>query len=408
MRLTRRQWAELNLPAARSVHAAMIEAGVPVREAWPRLGRAVDIARRTGRDLAEVLAETRLADPLGPAAVHAEIEQVSAEATTTAEATAAAIGAAPELIAPSALATLTEAEVLAFDALLLPGGRGVRTELGADPEVGRVLRLLHAAGRPIGALGQGPAALLAAGPRPDGHWWFEGHRLTALSNDEARQLPEAAEDTEPESALKQAGALYEEGPGSWIAHVVTDRGLLTGQNPESAGPVAHALLTRLGLPGCPPPAAPAPPARGGQLPETLGGRLVHHLGHRDLDSALALFDPAATVCLEPLGLDGPVRTVGRAFLSHLLHAFPDLRLRPRSGFAGDGAEVLELSIGGTQFAAFLGAPEQRRHIEFRTAWVLDHDGERITAWDARWCHGLLLRELGVQDTALPEPIEVPV
>jgi putative intracellular protease/amidase len=49
----------------------------------------------------------------------------------------------------------------------------------------------------------------------------------------------------PQDALTQAGARYSHSDAPFSAHVVTDRELITGQNPASAPAVAQELLERL-------------------------------------------------------------------------------------------------------------------------------------------------------------------
>lgn len=48
-----------------------------------------------------------------------------------------------------------------------------------------------------------------------------------------------------QDALTQAGGQYSQADTAFSAHVVTDRELITGQNPASASAVAQELLERL-------------------------------------------------------------------------------------------------------------------------------------------------------------------
>jgi putative intracellular protease/amidase len=47
-----------------------------------------------------------------------------------------------------------------------------------------------------------------------------------------------------ETRLRQAGAVFEHGE-PWASYVVVDGNLITGQNPDSAGATAQALLAAL-------------------------------------------------------------------------------------------------------------------------------------------------------------------
>ena len=77
--------------------------------------------------------------------------------------------------------------------------------------------------------------LLSAPERADGLWLFDGYRMTSFTDEEEEQ-------TEAERlglawrldvALKNAGAVFDDGPSAWISHVVVDRNLITGQNPRN-------------------------------------------------------------------------------------------------------------------------------------------------------------------------------
>ena len=49
-------------------------------------------------------------------------------------------------------------------------------------------------------------------------------------------------------ALKNAGAVFDDGPSAWGSHVVVDRNLITGQNPGSTEATADAVIRKLRTP----------------------------------------------------------------------------------------------------------------------------------------------------------------
>ena len=49
-------------------------------------------------------------------------------------------------------------------------------------------------------------------------------------------------------ALKNAGAVFDDGPAAWISHVVVDRNFITGQNPGSTEATAGAVVKKLRAP----------------------------------------------------------------------------------------------------------------------------------------------------------------
>ena len=120
-------------------------------------------------------------------------------------------------------------------------------DLADSPDVTRVLRLLHEKNATIGALCHGPAFLLSAPARPDGQWLFDGYRLTSFTDEEEDQtrVGKLGLRWYLEGALKNAGAIFDDSPAAWTSHVVVDRNLVTGQNPQSADAVADAVLKHM-------------------------------------------------------------------------------------------------------------------------------------------------------------------
>jgi putative intracellular protease/amidase len=78
---------------------------------------------------------------------------------------------------------------------------------------------------------------------------FAGYRMTVIGNQEEEQAKGALKGGVmkllAQTGLEQAGASYSSNTAPWSAHVVTDRELITGQNPGSAPQVGQALLARL-------------------------------------------------------------------------------------------------------------------------------------------------------------------
>lgn len=140
---------------------------------------------------------------------------------------------------------LAEVELDDFAAVFYPGGHGPMEDLAVDADSGRLLVAALDSGKPLAVVCHGPAALLAA-DRADGANAFAGYRATAFTNEEEGQAG-FAERTKwlLQDRLTAAGVDIEAGE-PWAPHVVTDRNLITGQNPASAGPVAEELLKKLG------------------------------------------------------------------------------------------------------------------------------------------------------------------
>jgi putative intracellular protease/amidase len=151
-----------------------------------------------------------------------------------------------------------------FDAVYVPGGHAPMQDLLYSPALGKLLAYFHHHAKPTALVCHGPVALLATLDDPAGftrqlerassaqsagRWIYAGYRMTVISNAEEEAakglLKGGSLKFTPETALRNAGGIYQGNPENWTANVVTDRELITGQNPASADAVADALLHRL-------------------------------------------------------------------------------------------------------------------------------------------------------------------
>jgi ketosteroid isomerase-like protein len=122
------------------------------------------------------------------------------------------------------------------------------------------------------------------------------------------------------------------------------------------------------------------------------------IGARDIEGAMKLVAPEATVRLVPLGVTGSLAADGRRYFEALAAAFPDLRLRIRSLFvATDGTAVVEVTVEGTQAGEFLGIINQEKHMDLDQAWLLHvADDGLVDAATGYWCQAMLYRRLAVK------------
>ncbi len=128
-----------------------------------------------------------------------------------------------------------------FEGVFYPGGHGPLWDLAEDRDSITLIESMHAAGKPIGAVCHGLAALRHA-KRHDGRPLVDGKKVTGFTNTEeeavqlARIVPFSVEDM-----LKQRGGIFSKGP-DWGSYVLVDGKLVTGQNPASSEQAARALL----------------------------------------------------------------------------------------------------------------------------------------------------------------------
>ena len=247
VRVTFTHFSELNLVAVRRVYLALRDAGMEPAEARKAVESAAHRAWRRNVDFIEVLAaDDEVTSRLSVDRIREIRDEVWQASRARADSAAGALARLHGLHQPGNLTALTDEEILDFDGVFIPGGHGAMVDLADSPDIGRVLWLMQGAGKTITALCHGPAALLSA-PEIDGTWMFDGYRMTAFTDEEEDQT-KAGKVGMPwylEAALKNRGAIFDDGDAAWVSHVAIDRNLITGQNPGSAEAAAGAMLKRL-------------------------------------------------------------------------------------------------------------------------------------------------------------------
>lgn len=132
----------------------------------------------------------------------------------------------------------------AYDIIYFAGGWGAAFDLGQSEELGRKVTAAYAAGRVLGGICHGPLGLLR-GRTPDGELIVKGRRLTSVTDKQVRELGIGITPLHPETALREAGALFEskthKARDFFANHFVADGDLITGQN-QNAGPMVARLM----------------------------------------------------------------------------------------------------------------------------------------------------------------------
>jgi putative intracellular protease/amidase len=249
IRFTLQHNTDLDLAAARRIALLLQQRGHSAAQAHAVVSRAAKAAWRGSRHLVDMLdgdAQAGLA--------RGDLQAAADEQRRVSEALSAERKAKLDAIdgfqRPVDLSALGDEELAGFDAVFAPGGHGPMVDLAGNPHVARLLTVLHERRAPIAALCHGPALLLSAPERSDGQWLFDGYRMTCFTDEEEDQ-------TEPgrlglpwyvDTALKNAGAVFDDGPQAWASHVVVDRNVITGQNPGSTEAVADAVIKALRVP----------------------------------------------------------------------------------------------------------------------------------------------------------------
>jgi putative intracellular protease/amidase len=139
---------------------------------------------------------------------------------------------------------IADLDFTGYDIIYFAGGWGAAFDLGQSEELGRQVSEAYAAGRVLGGICHGPLGLLR-GRTPSGELIVKGRRLTAVTDKQIHELGVGITPLHPETALRQAGALFEGQRHPWrdffANHYVADGDLITGQN-QNAGPMVGRLM----------------------------------------------------------------------------------------------------------------------------------------------------------------------
>lgn len=138
---------------------------------------------------------------------------------------------------------LSEVDVLDYDVVFFPGGLGPMVDITGNPEVQATVTRAWNAGMIVSAVCHGPSAFLGV-TLDDGSPLVRGRKLTAFSDAEEDGYADKDVPFDLEAALRDEGALYES-TDPWQPKLVVDGRLITGQNPQSATLVGHALVDAL-------------------------------------------------------------------------------------------------------------------------------------------------------------------
>ncbi|MFT4081466.1 MAG: type 1 glutamine amidotransferase domain-containing protein [Nocardioides sp.] len=249
IRITLEHTTDLDLVAGRRIAQRMVAAGRTPSQAHDLISAAARIAWLQHRRLVDVMLSEGIDGGLPEAALRDGVAELEAASTAVRDDRLARLARIEGFAAPVALSSLTDEQLGEFDAVFAPGGHGPMVDLPENPDVARLLSVLHEQGKTISALCHAPALLLAAPDRIDGQWLFEGFRLTSYTNEEEDQnkIGRLGMPWLLASALQNAGAIFDDAPYPWASHVVVDRNLITGQNPYSTEATADAVLKALEL-----------------------------------------------------------------------------------------------------------------------------------------------------------------
>lgn len=145
---------------------------------------------------------------------------------------------------------IASVDFTSYDIIYFAGGWGASFDLAQSELLGRKVSEAWAAGKVVGGICHGPLGLLKA-KKPNGELLVKGRRLTAVTDKQIHEVGVEITPLHPESALRQAGALYESKAHPlrdfFANYYVADGDLITGQNQNSGPMVARLMMQRVNL-----------------------------------------------------------------------------------------------------------------------------------------------------------------
>jgi putative intracellular protease/amidase len=146
---------------------------------------------------------------------------------------------------PKKFSEISDEELMSFAGVFIPGGHAPLSDLGDNPELGRILKHFHSQHKPTAAICHGPYALLSTKYAGDRDFAYKGYKITSWSDAEEKFMETAVfrgEVTKVESSLREEGAEMVEGISTAIGKITEDRELVTADNPMGADALGQRFI----------------------------------------------------------------------------------------------------------------------------------------------------------------------
>lgn len=139
---------------------------------------------------------------------------------------------------------LAEIDAAEYDAIYLTGGHGVMFDFPHSAPLADLIGAFWRDGKIVSAVCHGPAGLLNV--KVENQYLVASRNVTGFSwMEEIAAKRDHAAPFNLEEQLQLHGASYTKALAPFMAHVVEDGPLITGQNPSSARGVAKAVVAKL-------------------------------------------------------------------------------------------------------------------------------------------------------------------
>lgn len=134
-----------------------------------------------------------------------------------------------------------------YDIVYMAGGWGAAYDLGQSAELGKKISETYARGKILGSVCHGALGFIKALDE-DGKSLVEGKKMTAVTDKQVRELGISITPLHPETELRKIGADFQSNTAFkdfFATCVVIDGNIVTGQNQNSGGDAAQAMLKLL-------------------------------------------------------------------------------------------------------------------------------------------------------------------
>jgi putative intracellular protease/amidase len=149
---------------------------------------------------------------------------------------------------PKQFRSISDEDLKTYSAVFIPGGHAPLSDLGDNPDLGRILSHFHSHAKPTGALCHGPYAFLSTKYGPEKTFAYKGYKITSWSDAEEKIMETVfrGEITKVEGSLREEGADMQEGVAKSLGSITVDREVVTGDNPMAANAIGEKMLEMLG------------------------------------------------------------------------------------------------------------------------------------------------------------------
>lgn len=138
---------------------------------------------------------------------------------------------------PRKFSEISEDELKGYHGVFIPGGHAPLSDLGDNPDLGRILRHFHSQSKPTAAICHGPYAFLSTKFAGDKEFAYKGYKITSWSDAEETFMETVVfrgEVEKVESKLREEGAEMVEGISTALGWITEDREVVSAANPMGA------------------------------------------------------------------------------------------------------------------------------------------------------------------------------